>query len=368
MPIRKEGKELFHEQLHSILLDQIREGTLAPGQKIPSERELSELYSVSRTTAKAAVLRLHSDGLVVRATGKGTFIADDVNDRRLASVRTGNIGLVVNKRRSYRVPLTEDAVYLALSQSVHSEVLKNGMHMMTAVVDDEDVQESKSYKNLLEKVDGVIVAEARSMALGDLARARKRPVVYVSPSDSHAGFDTVDIDNEHAGALATRYVLTLGHRAVGFIRGPSAIGSALSRLHGYMTAIEEAGLELHEQWIADADGWTVDDGARAARMLIAQAKELTAVVCSNDLLALGAMRAFRALGRDVPAAVSIIGCDNIELGQHSDPALTTLDTHIYSIGRVATQRLVQRMEGDDGPPQRILFPVSVVERETCAAF
>jgi LacI family transcriptional regulator len=367
MEIEKDGKELFHEQLHAILMEQIRDGKLAPGQKIPSERVLSEMYGVSRTTAKAAVLRLLNDGLVVRATGKGTFISEDLGGKRLGGPETGNVAFVLNKRRSYRVPLVEDAVYLSLSQSIQEELAGRGMHFMSASIDDEDVGEVNSYKALLEKVDGVIIGEPRTLRLADLARAARRPVVFASPSEAHPPLDSVDIDNEQAGFEATRYLRSLGHERIAFVKGPESIAATQLRFEGYTRALENAGITPEESLIVAAAGWTIQDGTDAFETLRRNGAEFSAVVCSNDLLAIGVLRRAKQHGIAVPAALSVIGCDNIELSAHSDPPLTTMDNHILAIGRVAVRRLIERIEGEDGPEQRILFPASIVERDTCGS-
>ncbi len=366
MHVQRDSKELFHRQLRSILLDQIKDGTLAPGQKIPSERVLSEMYGVSRTTAKATVLQLLSEGLVVRATGKGTFISEDLDRDRLQVEQTGTVAFVLNKRRAYRVPLIEDAVYLSLSQSIQEEIGKKGMHLMTATVDDQDVGEVVSYKALLDKVDGVVIAEPRSSQLAEYARAKHTPVVFASPSEEHSPIDTADIDNEQAGFEAARYLLNLGHRRIAYVKGPEAILATRLRYEGFCRALAAAGESVDAGLVASGEGWTIEDGAHAFTKLLAHDRPLTAVVCTNDLLAIGVLRTARANGISVPDQVSVVGCDNIELAAHSDPPLTTMDNHIRSIGRAAVRRLMDRIEGDDGPPQRILFPASIVKRGTCA--
>lgn len=364
--IDKDSTQMYHEQLHAILLDQIRNGQLAPGQKVPSERALSEMYGVSRTTAKTAVLRLLKDGLVVRATGKGTFVSAEAVSDRLRGPRTGNIGFVLNKRREHRVPLVEDAVYLSLSQSIQTEVADRGLHVMVAMVDEHDVSEVNSFKSLVEKVDGLIIAEPRNQDLADLARARRRPVVLATPSEHHPPMDSVDIDNEQAGYEATRYLLEAGHRRIAYVKGPESIVATELRLEGYRRALAAAGVDAEASLVVGGEGWKVEHGYEAFAALDRGPRRFTAVVCANDLLAIGVLRAAKAAGRAVPYDLSVIGCDNIELSAHCDPPLTTMESHIRAIGRVATRRLLERIAGDDSPEQRVLLPATVVERGSCA--
>jgi DNA-binding LacI/PurR family transcriptional regulator len=190
--------------------------------------------------------------------------------------------------------------------------------------------------------------------------------VFASPSEEHPPIDTVDIDNEQTGYEATRYVLSLGHRQIAYVKGPEAILATQLRYEGFRRALTAAGEPIDDALVVSGDGWTIEDGAHAFTELTERGRPFTAVVCANDLLAIGVLRTARATGMKVPDQLSVIGCDNIELAAHSDPPLTTMDNHIRSIGRAAVRRLMDRIQGDDGPPQRILFPASIVERGTCA--
>mgnify|MGYP006278090599 CR=1 FL=1 len=365
MSIDKDGKELFHQQLHTILLDQIKNGTLVPGQKIPSERDLSEIYGVSRTTAKTAVLRLLNEGLVVRATGKGTFIRKNLGSGKPLTQQTGNIAFVLNKRKDYRVPLVEDAVYRNLSQTIQTIISSKDMHMMIATIDDQDVGEVNSYEALVEKVDGVIIAEPRSLVLAEYAQQQLKPVIVVAPSLDHLPFESVDIDNEQAGFQATRYLIELGHRKIAFIKGPENILATQFRFSGFRRAIETASLSIEDELITSGVGWTIEDGEAAFELLNKRENEYTAIVCANDLLAIGVLRSAKVHGVLVPDDLSVIGCDNIELSNHSDPPLTTMDTHIRSIGNVAAKRLMELISSGESLQHKTLLPATTIERESC---
>jgi LacI family transcriptional regulator len=367
MEVNRDGKETFHEQLRVILLDSIKNGTLRPGQKIPSERELSEIYNVSRTTAKAAVLQLAQEGIVVRATGKGTFVSSDLHAEKLNQQRTRNVAFVLNKLHPNRVPLPEDAVYLAISQGIQGEITPNGFHLMTTTVDEDDVAELESFKSLLKKVDGVVIAEARSARLFELAHTARIPVVLSSPASELEGVDIIDVENEQCGFVATQYLLGLGHERIACVRGPQHHAAARLRFQGYCRALESAGLAVVDDLVVPSETWMIEDGEASYGRLRGAEARFTALVGGNDLLALGALRAARAAGTSVPDQLSIIGCDNIGLTVHSEPPLTTLESHVYSIGRAAARRLIERIEGDDLPPQRLLFPATLVERQSCGA-
>lgn len=364
--IEKNSAEMYHDQLYSILLGQIREGVIGPGERVPSERALGEMYGVSRITVKTAVLRLMNEGLVVRATGKGTFVSSSLDPKRVQASRTGNVAFVLNKRSEHRVPLLEDAMYLSLSQSIETEMADNGMHIMIATVDEQNVREVNLYKAMVEKVDGLIIAEPRDHQLADLAVAQNRPVVLATPSEHRPTFDSVDIDNEQAGVEATNYLLKLGHTRIAYIKGPETIVATQTRFGGHLRALADAGVAPDRGLHVAADGWTIGHGSRAFKRLLDTGLSFTAAICSNDLLAIGVLQAAAEARLSVPSDLSVIGCDNIELAEHAAPPLTTLDAHVRFIGQVAARRLLDRLRGDDGPEQRILLPAALVERESCA--
>jgi len=370
--VNKDGIHTFHSQLRTIILDQIKSGELQPGQKIPSERELSDKYGVSRTTAKTAVLELLNDGLVVRATGKGTFVSDSVDAARLRRPVTGNVAFVLNKAKGSRVPFIQDAVYSHLSRGLAKELSRGEYHLMYIQVDDEDVAELASFRRLLAKVDGVVIGEARSRTLVDAALAAQVPVVLASPTVEHCPVDVVEVDNAQLGFEATRYLIENGHRRIAIVRGPDRVLSARLRFDGYRRALDSAGIEFDEKLSGGGEGWSIEVGENNTAALLARNAwteggdlPFTAVFAANDLLALGAIRHLESIGKAVPDDVSVIGCDNLDLFSHTTAQLTSMDSHIDAIARTCSERILARINSDTGPVCRVLFPATVVVRRSC---
>jgi LacI family transcriptional regulator len=194
-----------------------------------------------------------------------------------------------------------------------------------------------------------------------LLQARGLPYITygrTARSDEHAWVDT---DNEEAFRLATERLASLGHRRVHFINGPAPFAFAQLRERGWRRGLEAAGLSglmLHSELNSAA-------GEAAAQMLLRQ-QTVTALLCANDTLALGAIAACKHAGREVGQAggVSIIGYGNTEAGRYADPPLTTIDYSIEDNGRHLGQMLLQLLGGASPRSLQRLEPVRLLARES----
>jgi DNA-binding LacI/PurR family transcriptional regulator len=177
-------------------------------------------------------------------------------------------------------------------------------------------------------------------------------------------------DNVGGARLAIDHLVALGHRRIGHIAGPAGNAAAPDRLAGARLALDAAGFGADHLAIAVGDGH-VAGGARATADLLAADPGLTAVFAYNDLSAIGAIRALRAAGLRVPADVSVVGFDDVDLAAYADPPLTTVAQDIASLGRRAAERLLELVDGEarsaaawGGPT---ILPVRLVVRGSTAA-
>ena len=206
----------------------------------------------------------------------------------------------------------------------------------------EDPEREAAYLELLaeRRVDGIVIAtggvgkrHARWLAHAPI------PVVMVNTETPVPGVPTILSDNRDGGRLAGELLIRLGHRELGHLAAPAAHAAAAPRLAGVRDALKAAGLGGDCLAIAEGDGH-VAGGERAMFELLDSAPGVTGVVCYNDLTAIGALRALRASGRRVPADVSVIGFDNLDLSAYVDPPLTTVVQQKQAMARWAVERLV----------------------------
>jgi LacI family transcriptional regulator len=222
------------------------------------------------------------------------------------------------------------------------------------------------YVDVLSKkqVDGIIfVATGEQVASLNFLQSRAMPVVVVNRDLSNIEVDLIFTDNLQGGYLATHHLLTLGHRRIACIAGPSDLTLGADRVAGYRRALEEAGLVYDERLVLAGD-YQPASGFRVTHDLLGRRDPPTAIFACNDLMALGALRAAVEAGRRVPADLSIIGFDDIELARFTNPPLTTIAQDKDEIGAQAVRRLVERITTKPGACQRSVLPTHLVQRES----
>ena len=161
---------------------------------------------------------------------------------------------------------------------------------------------------------------------------------------------------------AADYLVSLGHRCIGYIAGPSGFMSAGERLAGFTEALKSHGMKLPASYVVEG-GYTYDSGVACANLLLSKTPRPTAIFASNDEMAAGVYRSAHKLGLRIPEDLSIIGFDDGPLAERMLPSLTTVRLPIRDIGRRAAGRLIGA--ADDSPSQTPLVPHLVV-RDSCA--
>jgi LacI family transcriptional regulator len=176
--------------------------------------------------------------------------------------------------------------------------------------------------------------------------------------------DVVISDNLQGGRLATQYLISLGHKRIGCIAGPSKVNLSAQRVTGYVQSLEQAGLAVDRNLIISGD-FHPASGQAAAEKLLALKDSPTAIFACNDLMAIGVLRAGMELGRRVPQDLAVVGYDDIELAQYTTPPLTTIQQPKKEMGITAFNYLLGRIQTKQSSPQRASLPVSLVVRGSC---
>ena len=169
-------------------------------------------------------------------------------------------------------------------------------------------------------------------------------------------------DNVDGAARAVRYFHSIGHRRIATITGLLDKRPGTDRLRGYRNALQACGLAYRDEYVAYGDFY-VESGRRAMRGLLSLDEPPTAVFAASDMMALGAIRAVGDAGLNVPADVSVIGFDDIQLADHMNPPLTTVRQDKAGLGVAAGTALVRLIDGTpDDVTQSTVLPVELVRR------
>lgn len=190
------------------------------------------------------------------------------------------------------------------------------------------------------------------------------PIVQVVRRIPGIHADFVGIDDRAGAREETRHLLDLGHRDVAVLAGPFASSASSERTSGYLEALAEAGIELSPESVLECS-LTADAGYRAAQQLLASRRRPPeAVLCGNDLIALGAIDAFLAHGLAVPDAISVAGYDDIWFASSRLVQLTTVRQPRHEMGRAAVSLALERLADPDIAPREVIMKHELVVRRT----
>jgi LacI family transcriptional regulator len=190
------------------------------------------------------------------------------------------------------------------------------------------------------------------------------PLVAIDPHKESTSFPSV-IATNHAGAMAgMEYLLSLGHRRIGFIGGRSELQSAVRRLQGYQDSLRQANIPLAPELIQMGD-YSTAMGFSCTQRLLNLPDPPTAIFAANDQSALGVLKAAKEAGVRVPDELSVIGFDNIPEADYC--GLTTVDQFIDRMGYVATEMLVDLIRGKPRESSVYKVPTRLIVRHTCRA-
>ncbi len=310
---------------------------------------------------------------VSRALAGSAVVAEETRVRIEAAVnQTGYVvnhvasGLRLQRTRQILVllPTIANPFFAEVVLGVEAEAQAQGFGVLIGSTGGAPEREEALARQLLTgAVDGLILLTgSRPTVLADQPAAAGR-LVAVSERIPGAGVPTVSIDNIGAARQATAYLAGLGHRRIGHIGGPPGNILTAQRLKGFHLGLATAGLDAPPDAVRFGD-FTFASGERAMAALLAAAPRPTAVFCSNDEMAIGAIKAARAHGLMVPRDLSVVGFDDIEIASAYDPPLTTVRQPRRALGRVGAELLVAALAAPAAPRRGARLAHELVIRDS----
>lgn len=186
------------------------------------------------------------------------------------------------------------------------------------------------------------------------------PFILLESSDD-PGLHTVAAADREGARRLTEHLISQGHERIAFLTTKVPWPMLEQRMLGYRDALRAARLK---PIVLTGGTWTPTSGAEQADRLLSRKARPTAMMCGNDLLALGAIRAVRERGLSVPGDMAVTGFDDFDFAQFADPALTTVRIPGYDIGRQAGEALIGVLEGEPPVERQVVFPVELELRES----
>ncbi len=249
---------------------------------------------------------------------------------------TGAIGLLV--------PELTNPIFPALAQAMEARATEAGLATILCNTRAAAFREADYVHMLLDRrVDGMIfIACEMTHLAGDhdhYARLLDEGARLVFVNGALDGIDVpcVSVDERHAGFLATRHLIALGHRRIGFVAGPADYLPAREKAAGRLDALNREGLS--PDGLVVHGEFTLEGGRSSARTLLSHPDRPTAVICSSDVIAIGVLQVARELGLRIPSDLSVVGFDGIEAATWVEPELTTIEQPIDLIASTAVELL-----------------------------
>lgn len=280
--------------------------------------------------------------------------------RSLKSGVTRTIGLVV--------PDVSNPFFAAVTKGVESVSRQLELNVFLSNSDESVERERSVLQDLIGRVDGVILVPAREGTDNTVELRRAGvPVVLLDRRVLAAeDLDSVLVDSHRGAFQAAGYLLGLGHRRIGLISGPLDTTPGRQRHDGFVAALEEARVDLDSALIQLGD-FKVESGYQATLRLLGLPTPVTAVFSANNLMTIGALRALHDVGVRVPEELSVIGFDDLELGELLSPPLTVVARPAVEQGVLAMRLLRNRIEGKGtSERQHIVLDTTLTVRGSCA--
>lgn len=349
--------------IFNALNDAIQGGKYKPGQRLPSEAQLSRTFGASRLTVARALNELEAVGSIVRRPGSGSY----VSDVRKGSGRT--FGLLIPELGETEIfePICQGMA--RVSRATHDELLWGAATRGVESHDQQAVELCDYY--IAKDVAGVFFAplehlrdsEHVNRQILDSFKKACIPVVLLDrdvcryPERSHC--DLVGIDNERAGHVVTSHLLSQHCKRVVFVAAPNSAPTVERRAAGYCNAVSAAGgaqtvlvgLTKDTAWIASVMEKHRPDG----------------FVCANDRTAGELMLSLNELGFEIPSAVKIAGIDDVKYASLLHVPLTTMRQPCHDIGAVALWTMIERIEHPAMPPQQRSLECELIIRRSSRA-
>ncbi len=279
--------------------------------------------------------------------------------RGFVTKQSNTIGLII--------PTINNPVFAESTRGVQDYADRNNIQVLLGNTYYQYEQEEKLVETFREKqVDGLIITTTnpRGAILKTLVD-EEIPFVLLYSTVKKGPMTVVGVDNYRGGYQATEHLVNLGHRRIGMVAGRFSISDrSFHRWHGYRQCLKNNKISYDKALLVQTD-YSLTGGRDAVKELLSLENPPTAFFCSNDFLALGAMKGARELGLQLPRDLSIVGFDDIRIASYVIPELTTIRQPAYDIGKLGAELLFQRIGGCTKPVHRML-DLSLIVRESTA--
>jgi LacI family transcriptional regulator len=325
--------------------------------------------NIKRVAARARV----STATISRTINNSPLVSPETAEKVWRAIRelgyypnTQARALVSGKSRMFGLIISDisNPFFPELVKSFEQTAMRHDYEVIVANTDYESVRMAACVRRMIERnVDGVAImtSEIEPHLIEELER-RHTPIVFLDLGKVGHLISNISVNYAKGVQEAVYHLANLGHRRIAFISGPRSLKSACTRRKAFLSCLRSCGITERQRIVVEGNH-RIDGGEAAMREILASDRVPTAVIASNDLTAIGALRALNEAGYRVPQDISLIGFDDILLSEFTQPPLTTVRLSREELGKKAFEALYLSSQ-PDSKGQEVRVDTSLVLRSS----
>ena len=317
--------------------------------------------TVSRVINKSPKLSQKTRDKVLQTMKEMNYVPNSLA-RGLSNQKALNVALLINieDASSFHNPFFYEVMH-----GIEMAVYKRGLSLIIASSRGDDKVEIIEWLMNEKRMQGIIIPSSLAdEKLLELLRERNFPFVVIGKYEEDGKpVSWVDINNQQGGDQAVSHLMENGYRKIAFICGELNKDFNRDRLEGYKRAMARHCDDLPSAWIAETDG-TKQEAYRAVKKLLSLDQPPEAVICGDNILSFGAMKAAQELGVEIPLELGLVSFDNYPLATLVEPSLTSIHIDVFQMGEMAANSLLNLIDNPDASQQQMLISTNVEVRES----
>lgn len=353
-------KVIKYIEIFEFYRDKILSGEIKENEKLPTEQEIGEIFSVSRHTVRQSIVELEKEGYIYREKSKGAYA------KKLNKSKKTHSKLVI-----VITTYISEYIFPHLIKGIQQELNEKGYDILLLNTNNEKDKEREQLQKLLEyDVAGAII-EPTASALGnsneDLYKEITKnniPYLMINATYNKENQSYVIIDDEKAAYNLCNYLISLGHKKISGIFKEDDI-QGLERKKGYLKALEENKIEIDSTIIGNFKTYEEDFYVYAfAKNVLSRDDRPSAIICYNDKTAIKVIKVAKELGLKIPEDLSIVGYDNDEtISEILDYGITTINHPKEEMGKKAAEMLISLINKEKNKVKYVYEPV-IIKRDS----
>lgn len=307
-------------------------------------------------------------------------ISEDTRNRVLNAVKEMGFGDLLEKRTTARKSLqfivfrkssdfSSDSsffpqVFSQIIEGVDTQVKARGYSLMVAYMDENDILQQLEQLKLNQCEGMLLLATDMTPEQLKLLKSARLPIVILDNYFETESFDCVTINNEQGVFQAVRYLADMGHEKIGYLHSGVSVNNFSERYYAFLRAMEKCGLPIEKRYFCGISA-TESEARQNVTSFLQENKNLpTAFFADNDVIAIYAMKVMQELGYRIPEDISIVGFDNMPVSEMLNPPLTSIHVAKQSLGKLAVNRLIDKITSDCEETVKIEIATKLIKRKS----